>query len=38
MNFEKEKDKAFLEFKQQEVVKNRQHEIEMTKIFAGALR
>ena len=38
MNFEKERDKAFLEIKQQETVKNRQHEIEVAKIFAGALR
>ena len=35
MNFEKERDRSFLEFKQQETVKN--NEIEMAKIFAGAL-
>ena len=37
MNFEKERDKAFLEFKKQEAEKNHQHEIEIAKTFAGAL-
>ena len=37
MNFEKDRDKAFLKSKKQKAEKNYQLEIEMVKIFAGTL-
>ena len=37
MEFEKERDRAFLEFKREEAVKNRRHELEIAKIFASSM-
>ena len=33
MEFEKERDRVFLEFKKEEAEKNRRHELEIAKIF-----
>ena len=37
MDFERERDRAFMEFKREEAERNRQHELEMAKIFSSAL-
>ena len=37
MEFEKERDQAFLEFKKEEAEKNRRHELEIAKIFASSM-
>ena len=37
MEFEKERDRTFFEFKKEEVEKNRRHELEIAKIFASSM-
>ena len=37
MEFEKERDRAFLEFKKEEAEKNRRHDLEIAKIFASSM-
>ena len=37
MEFEKERDRAFLEFKKEEAERNRRHELEIAKIFASSM-
>ena len=38
MEFEKERDRAFLEFKKEEAEKNRRHKLEIAKIFASLMK
>ena len=37
MEFEKERDRAFLEFKKEEAERNRRHELKIAKIFASSM-
>ena len=37
MEFEKERDRAFLEFKKEEAERNRRHELKIAKIFASSV-
>ena len=37
MEFEKERDRAFLEFRKKEAEKNRRHELEIAKIFESSM-
>ena len=37
MGFEKERDRAFLEFRKKEAEKNRRHELEIAKIFESSM-